>query len=163
MGSGVAIELPNYAHRRTSFDESTCVDVEKKGFSFAVCFSDRRLSESARDNGFKKYSDLSSEDKGRVQPLPSEAYVYVIGGSYGWLYPTMHKRLGEFDVYEVESVLCRDDSPGLGQPATCYTAALSPLVIRNLLLSIYVDVIIEKPPIPGNKISAKARRRVESI
>ncbi|WP_156441381.1 MULTISPECIES: hypothetical protein [unclassified Burkholderia] len=163
LGGGVAIELPGYAHRRMSFDGSTCVDVEKKGFSFVTCFSERRLSESARDNGFEKYSDLSSENKGRIQSLPSEAYVYVMGGSYGWLYPATHKRLGKFDVYEVDNVLCRDDSPGLGQPATCYAAALSPLVIRNLSLSIYIDAIIDEPAIPGNKISAKAKCRVESI
>lgn len=73
-----------------------------------------------------------------------------MGGSYGWLYPTKHNRLGQFDVYEVDNVLCRDDLPGLGQPATCYTAALSPFVIRNLPLSIYVDAIIERPPAPEN-------------
>ncbi|VWC38882.1 hypothetical protein BAR24066_06820 [Burkholderia arboris] len=163
LSGGITIELPNYAHRRTSFDGSTCVDVGKKDFFFVVCFSGRRLSESARDNGFKKYSDISSEDMGRVQPLPSEAYVFVTGGSYGWLYPTKHRRLGEFDVYEVDNVLCRDDSPGLGQPATCYTAALSSHVIRNLPLSIYVDTIIEKHLGPVNEISAMAKFHIESI
>ncbi|WP_155648095.1 hypothetical protein [Burkholderia cepacia] len=61
LGGGIAIELSDYAYRRTSFDGSTCVDDGEKWFSFVVCFSGKALSKSASENGFKKYSNLSSE------------------------------------------------------------------------------------------------------
>ena len=162
LGSGVAVEVPGYVGGRTSFNGLMCGNVDEGDFSIVVCFSGKMLRDSAGDGGFKQYRDLSIAEKQRVEELSNETYVYAEGG-YSWLYPTTHRQLGELDVHEVDNVLCRDDSSELGKPARCYAAALESHVGKKRPLSIYVDAIIEKPPVPGNKNGVSTRRRIEAI
>ncbi|MCA8093812.1 hypothetical protein LGM65_23475 [Burkholderia anthina] len=160
----VNIYIPEYENKRVNPDgsDSVCVDVNHKKAVATICLYKNISEKIYRDNGFVKYGELSSEGRNRIPQLSEDDLVYV-EGSYGTLYETGKKKIGDFIVHEAENTLCDISDTAEKRPAVCYEAALNSSKKSNAPPAIFISAIIEQPPAPGGNLGKQAMDKINSI
>ncbi|WP_124580438.1 hypothetical protein [Burkholderia contaminans] len=164
FNDGMKVHLPAYENKRANPDgsDSVCVDINQPETLITICTYNKTSDKIARDNGFIKYGELSSEGKDRIPPLSDDAIVYF-EAEYSALYEAREEKIGDFIVYEADNTLCDISETAEKRPAICYVAALAISRNTNSPPAIFVSAVIEHPPTPGGRLGKKAEDKVNSI